>query len=289
MENMVIPSNIVSFTNGAGVLIISAIFVIGFILIMRYSAKLLPGVMSLFVYMISALMLVEVITYILTVIPGIGALVLSSALVLYIVRAVILALLIYFTLWIVLNVSGKNSSLMVGDSMMIGLGVGMGQGIIAGFDMLYVSTLGTTINTYGLEPLIEGMSETDVADIMESIETVTNAGANFYLFRGFNIVVDIIFFVFVGVLAYGAVMEKLPAKWHGIVIGLIALMTSCSAVYDYMLIDSYLFVAVLKVGIAVVTAAAVIRLDSVAFDNQVKSFSNAKKTGTLPKFGRNKK
>ena len=67
--NITFPEQSINFVNAGGIILVSAVIVIGFILLMRYSAKLMPGFMGLLVYMVLVVFGVEAVTFLLSVIP----------------------------------------------------------------------------------------------------------------------------------------------------------------------------------------------------------------------------
>lgn len=287
--NVTFPEQSISFLNAGGIIMISVIIVIGFILLMRYSAKLMPGFTGLLVYLVLVVAGVEIVTYIFAAVPGLNSFLFGSSLMFCITRAVIFALLIHASRWIVIKFSDRNQDLALGDALMGGLGIAIGQAIISGVDLIYLSTLGTTINTYGMESLLEGMSAEEIADIMESVNMTVSVPSAYYLCKGLNCALDIVFQVIVCLLLYAILKKGLPVFWHGVIIISNIVLQAMSLFADYMVTENYSVFTMIKVLVVFIVICAALKIDTDYLGNELKSFDKAKMTGSLPRFKKKNK
>lgn len=279
------PQQTISFINASGIIMFSVVFVIGFILLMRYSAKILPGFLGLLAYLIVVVVCTELITYLLAAIPGINGFLLGTTFGFCITRAVIMVLLTHLSRIIVLKFSDRSQNMELGDALMGGLGIAVGQAIIAGFDFLYLSTIATNINMYGLEALLADMEAAEQASMLQSIENTAAIEPVFFLMRGLNCTVDIIFQVAVMLLLYAVIKKGLPAFWHGIIIVFNILLTSLSLFGDYGAVSNFIILFVLKFLILFCVAVMVLKIDTDYLNGELKSFDKLKKKkDSMPKF-----
>lgn len=281
--NITFPEQSINFVNAGGILLISAVIVIGFILLMRYSAKLMPGFMGLLVYMVLVVVGVEAVTFLLSVIPGVNTVLFGTPLAFCIARAVVFALLMHASRWIVLKFSDRKQDMTLGDALMGGLGIALGQAIVSGVDLIYISTLGTTINTYGMEYLLEGMSAEEIANVMESVTQTISVPSLFYLLKGVNCAIDVIFQTAACLFVYGMLKKGLPLFWHGIVILLNVILQGASLFADYLVIENFVALTMTKVLILLLVIVAALKIDTDYLGNELKSFDKLR-SNTMPKF-----
>ncbi|MDD6573386.1 MAG: hypothetical protein PUF12_13460 [Thermoflexaceae bacterium] len=283
--NITFPQESLNLLNAGGIIMISAIIIIGFILLMRYSAKLMPGFMGMLAYLIVVVVGVELVTYILSVVPGLNMVLFSTSTGYCITRAVIFALLIHLTRWIAIRFSDRNGELELGDALMAGLGTAIGQAIISGMDLIYISTLGTTINSYGMEQLLDGMTAEEIAGMMESVEQTISVPPMFYLFKGLNCTIDVVFQTAACLLIYAILKKGLPAFWHGILIVLTVILQVASLFGDYLVVENFMALTMVKFLVLVILIIAALRIDTEYLSNELKSFDKLKtSSGKMPKF-----
>ncbi len=285
--NIVFPEQIISNVNTAGLIMISVVFVLGFVIFMRYSAQIMPAVIGLLAYLLIVVAGVELVTMLLTMIPGLGALLMQTALAFCLTRTVVLAVLIHFTRLLVINFANRNQNITLGDAMISGLGMGTCQAIVSGVDFLTLSSLGTMVNTEGLATLVQGMSEKEIADIVTSLEQTIEIPPVFFLLKGINNSLDIIFHVAAALIVYAIIKKGLPAIWYGITILFNVLLQVISMFGDYQVIDNYMALSVAKLLVLVVMIVCVFRIDSNYLGNEFRSFDKMRKSsGAMPKFGK---
>ncbi|MGN0514320.1 MAG: hypothetical protein ACI4GD_08575, partial [Lachnospiraceae bacterium] len=115
--NITFPQQTITYINGSGILMISIIFVIGFILYKRYAAKFMPGLMGILAFLMLGVVGTELITLLLSAIPGINQLLYNSAAAFCITRALVFAVLIHVTKILVLKFADMSSNMELGDAL----------------------------------------------------------------------------------------------------------------------------------------------------------------------------
>lgn len=279
------PQQTISFLNAGGIIMVSVVFIIGFILLMRYAAKVLPGFLGLLAYLLVVVVGMELITFLLSAIPVLNTLLFGTVLGFCLTRAVIMAGLTHLTRLLVMKFSDRTQDLELGGALMGGLGIAIGQAVIAGFDFIYLSTVATNVNTYGLEALLSDLEAAEQASMLQSIESTIAIEPVFFLLRGLNCTMDIIFQVAVMLLMYAIAKKGLPAFWHGIIVVFNILLTSLSLFGDYGAFDNYVLLFVLKLITLICVIIVVLKIDTDYLNGELKSFDKLKKKkDTMPKF-----
>lgn len=279
------PQKIIDNINMSGIFMISAILIIGFILLMRYAATFMPGILALLTYLVLVVAGVQVVTSVFLVIPGLNALIVGTPIVFYITQAILYALLTHLTRMIVVKFSNRNNTLELGDSLMGGLGIAIGQAILPGMELMALSSMGTTINAYGMTELFQDRTAEEFAEIVEYVQQVISAGPSYYLSMGINGMLDIIFHVGVLLLLYAIVKKGLPVFWNGIIIGMDAVITGASFLAKYVFMENYAAFTLTKVAVVILLVIVALRVDADYLDGELRSFSKLKKSsGKMPKF-----
>lgn len=285
--NITFPEQIISNVNTAGLIMISVIFVLGFVIFMRYSAQIMPAIIGLLAYLLLVVAGVEVVTMLLTMIPGLGGLLVGTALAFCLTRTVIMAMLVHFTRAIIINFTNRNQNITLGDAMIGGLGMGTCQAIVSGVDFLTLSSLGTMVNSEGLATLVQGMSAEEVAEIVASLEQTIEIPPMFFLLKGLNNSLDIVFHVMAAIIVYAIVKKGLPAIWYGITILFNIFAQAASMFGDYQVVSNYAVLSFFKLVVVGSMIVCVLRIDTNYLGNEVKSFDKMRKSkGAMPKFGK---
>ncbi len=285
--NITFPEQIISNVNTAGLIMISVIFVLGFVIFMRYSAQIMPAIIGLLAYLLLVVAGVEVVTMLLTMIPGLGGLLVGTALAFCLTRTVIMAVLVHFTRAIIINFTNRNQNITLGDAMIGGLGMGTCHAIVSGVDFLTLSSLGTMVNSEGLATLVQGMSAEEVAEIVASLEQTIEIPPMFFLLKGLNNSLDIVFHVMAAIIVYAIVKKGLPAIWYGITIVFNIFAQAASMFGDYQVVSNYAVLSFFKLVVVGSMIVCVLRIDTNYLGNEVKSFDKMRKSkGAMPKFAK---
>lgn len=282
-SGIVFPKQSLSFIYIGGILMISALFIIGFILLMRYAARLVPGIFGLLIYLVFVVVGVEIVTLLISALPGAGQLLLGGLTAFCITRSVILALLMHLTRWTVIRYSDRNNDLGLGDAMMGGLGIALSQAIVSGMELIYLSTLGTTINNYGLEALFKDTAQEEIDSVMELVNKTISIEPAYFLCKGINNTVDIIFQVGACIVIYAIVKRGLPAVSHLIVIAANIALSMASMFTDYETGGNYVMLTGIKLFVTAAMAVWVIKIDRDNLNGELASFDNARIQARMPK------
>ena len=282
--NITIPQQSVTFINLAGMIMISVIIIVGFIILMRYSAKIMPGFMGLLCYLLIVVVGTELVTFVLASIPLFAGILLGHQTAFCITRAVIAAGLSHATRFILLKFTDRNQDMQLGDALMGGLGIAIGEAIVVGTSFIYLSALASTVNTYGLEALLADVSQAEQAELVEYVSGVASIIPATFLLQGLSYALDIVFQVAVLLLLYAVVKKGLPLFWHGIVIAANIVLEALSLFANYSVLD-YGVVVVVKLVILIGVIVAALRVDADYLGGELRSFSKMmKKKEAMPKF-----
>lgn len=287
--NITIPQQSVTFINLAGMIMISVIIIFGFIILMRYSAKIMPGFMGLLCYLLIVVVGTELVTLVIMSIPPLAGILLGQQTAFCITRAVIAAGLSHVVRIVLLKFTDRNQDMQLGDALMGGLGIAIGEAIVVGTSFIYLSALASTVNTYGLEALLADVSQAEQAELVDYISGVASIMPNTFLMQGLNYALDIVFQVAVLLLLYAVVKKGLPMFWHGIVIAVNVVLEALSLFANYSILD-YSIVVIIKLVILVGVIIAALRVDADYLGGELRSFSKMRKQkDAMPKFGNVKK
>lgn len=287
--NITIPQQSVTFINLAGMILISVIIIIGFILLMRYSAKLMPGFMGLLCYLLLVVVGTELITFIIASVRPLASILLGQQTAFCFTRAVIAAALSHATRLILIKFTDRNQDMQLGDALMGGLGIAIGEAIVVGTSLIYLSALASTVNTYGLEALLADVSQAEQAEMIEYVSGVASILPVTFLMQALNYALDIVFQVAVLLLLYAVVKKGLPVFWHGIVVAVNIVFEALSLFASYSILD-YNIVVITKLIILIGIIGAALRVDADYLGGELRSFSKMRKQkDAMPKFGNVKK
>lgn len=306
--SITIPEQSVMFINLSGMIMISVLFVMGFIILKRYAAKIIPGFMGLLCYLLIVVVGTELITALIAAVPPFGRVLLGTEVSFCITRAVITAGLVHATRMLVVKFTDRNQDMKLGDALMGGLGIAVGQAVIIGASFIVLTTLASTVNTYGLEALLADVEQQQTGDVAvrvgEAAELHEAAGVSSeadelyayveniasiepltYLMQGISYTIDIIFQVVVLLLLYAVIKKGLPVFWHGIIAAGNFILELLSLFANYAVWDNYGLVLLCKLAVLVGITAAALRIDAAYLNGELRSFAKLKrKKDAMPKF-----
>ncbi|MCM1466848.1 MAG: YhfC family glutamic-type intramembrane protease [Alistipes sp.] len=288
--SITIPEQSVTFINLSGIIMISAIIIIGFILLMRYAAKFVPGLMGILCYLLIVVVGVELVTYIIAAIPLLGTALLGNVVLFCITRAVITAGLCHGTRIVILKFTDRNQDMQLGDALMGGLGIAVGGAVVVGTSFIYLSTLAATINAYGLEALLADIPLEEQTELVGYIANIASIAPATFLMQGLGYTIDLIFQVAVLLLLYAVVKKGLPVFWHGVIVLCNIVLETLSNFANYSVWENYPMMVCVKLVILVGIIAAALRVDSDYLGGELRSFAKLKrKKDAMPKFDNIKK
>lgn len=280
----VVPAQTISYLEADLLIIISVMFVLGFVLIVRYSAKVLPAIVGAVAYLIFGFLGAEVLCMLVMAIPGINTIVLASAVGYSIFRGVVLALMFYAARIAAIQLSIKEN-VTIGNCMMAGFGNAVGFGIVSGFNYMYTSVMGSTINEVGMTALVEGYTQEEAAAIIASVEGLVHAPSLLYLVLGLLTAIDMFFMVIICIIIYGIIKEKLPAVMHfAAVIANIMILLPSTLLESYST-EGFMMMLLIKLAVLALVFAAVLYTDKTYLGREFVTAgeSGYKKTTHLPR------
>lgn len=281
--NITFPNEIIGYTNAGGMVLISILIVAAAIILIRYSANILSAIAGLLIYMIVGVVGLEVVTMIISVIPGLGEALLGNAISFCILRAIIFAAIMHAVRWFVVKITDRKGDLDIGSALMSGWGIALGQSIVSGMDLLYISTLGNTINMYGVEEITNGMTTEEIQGLCDSVNQLSEVPASYFLFKGLNGAVDVLFNVFIFVMVYAIVKKGMEKKWYAVVATITGFMSMLTYFYDYRVFSESVIMSVLKLIVLAGVFAFVLNIDTKFLNGELRSFDKMKKK-TMPKY-----
>lgn len=282
-----VPAQTISFLDANLMIVISVIFVLGFVLVVRYSAKIVPAIVGAVAYLIFGFLGTECICMIFGMLPGIGALIYSNAVIFSIFRAVVLAVMYHVGRFITIKLTSKEKYT-IGNSMMAGFGNAFGFAVVSGFNYMYSSVLASTINELGVDALLEGYTGEEADSILQSLTTLVTVEPVTYLLLGIGTALDIIAMVILCVFLYGIMTDKLPLQYHWIMIGANAAIILPSTLIECYSVEQCMLLTIVKITMIVVLFWGMLYVDGRYLD---KAFTavNAGKYRTTTHLPRMKK
>lgn len=279
-----VPAQTISYLEADIIIVISVLFVIGFVLVVRYSAKILPAIAGAAAYFVFGMFGAEAICGLLFIIPGIYSIVASSAVAYCILRALIIALMYHLARCFTVRLTSKDEYT-IGNCMMACLGNAAGLGLVSGFTYMCNSALAGTINELGINAMIEGYTAEEAETLISSVSTLVNESPQLYLMLGLGVAMDIAFMVIAGVFVYGIFNDKLDKKYHAAVIAVNMLEILPTTLIESYSAQSYMSYMAIKAAVLVLSAAAMLYADRMYFNREfiTAGGSNYKTATHLPR------
>lgn len=255
-----VPAQTISFLNADMIIIISVLFVLGFVLIVRYMGKVVPAIVGAVAYVIFGFLGTEALCMILASIPGINSLVYANAVVYSVVRAVIIALMYQAARFITIKITSKEKYT-IGNSMMAGFGMSVAYGLVSGFNYMYMSVMGSTINELGMEAMFEGYTQEEMTAMAQSFDSLVHAPSQLYIMLGIGAAIDIIFMVLICVVVSGVMDGRINKNVHFAVIAANAAIVLPTTLLECYSTDIYMTATVIKVAVLAFTIMGMLYAD----------------------------
>lgn len=286
--NITFPEKIISNINIGGMIMVSVIFILGFIIFMRYSAKIMPAFLGLLAYLLFVVAGVEIVTLILSNIPVIGNLLLETVGMFCITRAVITALLIHLTRYLIISFTNRNQDITLGNALICGVGMATCPSIIMGLELISISSLGTLINTEGLSTLVADMTAEELNMLVDMVKQTVEIPPVYFLLRVINNSIDVVYHVAACLIIYAIIKKGLPKFWYAIAIVFNVILQSASMFADYQVFTDYMMLTITKGIILICVIVCVLKIDAKYLGGELRSFDKIrnKPSGSMPKFGK---
>lgn len=211
--DLTFSQGIIGRVDAAGMLILLAIFAIGFIIIKRYATNVLPGFIGILAYFLVGYFGSQAVMILLVIIPFTRILT-ENVWGYCILNAISVAFMYQLARWINMMLTDRAKDYELGGYLMGGLGIGAGQAIMSGMNLLYIGTLGRTINSEEGANAFVSMSAQDLQNIVEAVEKYNGIPMNDYFLMGLNCALYIGFQVLMGALIYGIIKKGMPKVWN---------------------------------------------------------------------------
>lgn len=279
-----VPAQTISFLEANLMIVISVVFVLGFILIMRYSAKIVPALVGVLSYVVFGLLGTECVCMLAGSVQGIGRLIFSNVLGYCVFRAVILALMYHAARFLTVKIVLKENCT-IGNTMAAGLGNAAGLAVVTGIEYMVSSALASTINELGIDAMLEGYDEQQTEMMIQSVTTLVTSQPVTYLLRGIATALDMAALVILCVFLYGILEKKLPPVYHWIIIGVNAAVILPTNLIEYYNPQQAVLFTIVKITIVVFMFWGMLYVDS-RYLGKAFAEVNANKyqtTGHLPR------
>lgn len=282
-----VPTQTISFLDMNLMIVISVIFVLGFVLVVRYSARVIPAIIGAVAYLLFGFLGTECVCMVFGMIPGIGNFIYSNAVIFSVFRAVVLAAMYHVGRVLTVTLTSKEKYT-IGNSMMAGFGNAVGFAVVSGFNYMYSSVMASTINEMGVEALLEGYTAEQAESMLQSINALVTVSPMTYLLLGIGTALDIIAMVILCVFLYGIMMEKLSFKYHWIMIGANAAIILPSTLIECYSVEQCILFTIIKITAVVVLFWGMLYVDGRYLDKAFAT-ANANKYQTTTHLPRMKK
>lgn len=219
MENIdltqTLPSEVSTMLSAGGILLLSAIIVMTIVIIKRWNARIMSGILGVVAYIIFVFIFTNLATSALALVPGVDRVFYNNPATYNIVYAVIAAA--GFTIArIITAYMLKDRFERKGDVYLAGIGLSLGDSFLYGLTIISYVTWCTAINSNGIEMMLAEFSAEEAASTYETISVLFTAPSMLWLLLGVSCVLDIVMNVALMNVVFGAVKGDLSKWWYGI-------------------------------------------------------------------------
>lgn len=281
-----VPSQTESFLIAAGIIIISCIFVFGFIFIRRYKGKFLPILIGVLGYVSFIFIAYNLLSMIIYSVPGISSMADSNVITLNVTFTIILTAMFvlarYFLVKIMLTKYDGT-----GNILNIGLGLGLGEAIMYAFSTLTLTVWCTWISGDGLAAIFQEFSAEEAISTYNSISMLFDSPSIVWIVLSVSAVMDMLSCAVFTIITYGVIKGKLENWWIAVSAGLNFLLLLPFKIYDSTSMESISVMSIIKISVFVAVMFIVYKLNKGALDGMLSgSGQTVKKATNMPKFGK---
>lgn len=230
-SSLTIPQNTETMLAAGGIILLSIIIVSIIIFKTKWHASMLPLFIGLLAYGV-VFVAVQIITGFITVVPSVDIAVENNTQMLVALQTLLLAagmvLARYAALKIVTTKHKQH-----GDIMMVGAGIGLGDGLMYGLTAISDYVMCTAFRVDGLEGVINGMAEADYKSMALLFDQLTRSPSFLWLLMGLSVLVVYLSQIILIEPAYGVVKKELEPYWNVVTFVGYALVTMAFKLYDY--------------------------------------------------------
>ncbi|MCR5216122.1 MAG: hypothetical protein K6C69_04245 [Lachnospiraceae bacterium] len=269
----------ISMANTGGMILLFAIFILGFIAVVRYSAKIMPGFVSCLTYLLLAVGALELVMALLASIPVVNQVVYGDVLLYCVIRSLLAAVAIAASITCsFLFFKNRAGGITLGNSMMVGIGCGLAIAIVLGMDLLSVATVGATVNQEGLTTLFQGMEAEEIESLYESLEHTASLPAYFFLLKGIMGIFEIILVTATSILEYAVNHKGAKRTYLYIALADLFVVALSNAVVDYAVTNEFISMTIVAGGSVLAVCGLVFYVDKMYCGKELASFDKLKRT-----------
>jgi len=290
MENIdmtqTVSSDTVGYLGVVGMIIISSIFILIFIMFKRYKARFIPFLVGILAYCLFVFMGYNMIASLIFKAPGFEAAYNNSAVFNGINLLVFVAM---FTVARIISMKMMYPKYdRPGDVLIFGLGISMCEALLFVFSSMILGTWATGINASGMTELFKDFTQEDVISYYNSISLLFTAPSILWILLCISSIMDIVLNCGLAVLTFGVVSKKIPVWWYSVCAAINFLVILPFKLYDTSSTMGVIIPFAIKTVLFIVAIYAIYRVDTNDIGGIIrfKGKSQTKISTGMPKFGK---
>lgn len=219
MENIdmtqALPEGVSSMISAGGILMLSALIVLVVVIIKRWKARIMPGILGVITYMIFVFIFTNLATSVLALLPGVDNVFYNNPTTYNIVYGMFAA--VGFTVARILCGYMLNERFeRKGDVYLAGMGISVGDSILYGMTAISYVTWCTAIQSGQAQEMIAQLASQEVTTTYETVAVLFTTPVVLWLLLGVNCVLDMVLNIGLMNVVFGAVKGNLSKWWYGI-------------------------------------------------------------------------
>lgn len=219
MENMdltqALPEGVSSMLSAGGILLLSAVIVLTVVIIKRWKARVMPGILGVIAYAVFVFVFTNLSTSALALIPGIDNVFYNNPATYNIIYA-LLAAVGFTAARMVCAYMLKDRFERKGDVYLAGIGLSLGDSLLYGLTAISYITWCMAISSNEAQMMFAELAAEEVASTYETVSVLFAAPAALWLLLGVSCVLDIVINIALMNVVFGAVKGSLSKWWYGI-------------------------------------------------------------------------
>lgn len=219
MENIdftqALPEGTSSMLSAGGIFMLSALIVLVVVIIKRWKARIMPGILGVIAYAVFVFIFANLATSALALLPGVDNVFYNNPATYNIVYAMFAAVGFTFARIIcgyMLNERFERK----GDVYLAGIGISAGDCLLYGMTAISYVTWCTAIQSGQAQDMLVQLASEEVATTYETVSMLFTAPVILWLLLGINCVLDMVLNIALMNVVFGAVKGDLSKWWYGI-------------------------------------------------------------------------
>lgn len=282
-----VASSVTGFLGAGGIIIVSVIFILAFIFIKRYKAKVIPLIMGILSYILFCFFGYAFVSTLIALIPG-AIETFNNRPTIYIIVMLVVTVMMYSIARIVVSKLLYEKFDGVGDTLIAGLGIGLCEALLYGMTILTMITWSQAINSQGLETIFAGFDVAEVSTTYDSISDLLIAPGVMWLLLGISYAMNIIMNIGLFMIDTGVTKGKMPKWWYAVSITMNFAILLPFQLYNSSSLNSIIALFISKTCIFIFCMYIIYRINVRYLDGMLSyDGGNAGITrGSMPKFGK---